>query len=162
MKSVSAWILSILGIVIIGTIIDLILPSGRMNKYIKSIFATVTILIIILPLPSLIKNGFKFDGGLIKEDFQLDENFIDYSNKFKVGYLERGMQDAFTKEGLKNIKVTIKAEIKGNDIKITQVTINLVNLVISENLEHINKYELIDRLVTTHLKVNKEVIVLNE
>ena len=57
MSSVGAWILSILGIVVIGAVIDLVLPSGRMNKYVKSIFSAVTILVIILPLPNLVKNG---------------------------------------------------------------------------------------------------------
>ncbi len=32
MSALGGWILGILGIVVIGAVIDLVLPSGRMNK----------------------------------------------------------------------------------------------------------------------------------
>ena len=34
----TSWILSIVGIVLLGVLIDLILPNGEIQKYIKSIF----------------------------------------------------------------------------------------------------------------------------
>ena len=79
MSAVGAWILSILGIVVIGAVIDLVLPSGRMNKYVKSIFSAVTILVIILPLPNLVKNGCGADGFIFDKDIELNENYLQYA-----------------------------------------------------------------------------------
>ncbi len=35
------WILSIVGIVFIGVILDIILPDGKTSKYIKHIFSSI-------------------------------------------------------------------------------------------------------------------------
>ena len=126
MNAIVAWILSILGIVVVGTVIDLVMPSGRMHKYIRSIFATVTILIIILPLPNLIKNGFQLDGDfIIDNNFQLDQNFVDFANRQKIRSLELGVEKALEQEGIKGADVSIQAEVNGNEINITGVPINL-------------------------------------
>ena len=58
MSSVSAWILSIAGIICISVLLELIMPEGQMNKYIKNIFSFVIVLVIILPLPKLINSDF--------------------------------------------------------------------------------------------------------
>ena len=38
-STLSAWILSIAGIVLLSVLVELILPAGSMSKYIKGIFA---------------------------------------------------------------------------------------------------------------------------
>lgn len=163
MSAFTAWIMSILGIVVVGTIVDLILPVGRMNKYVKSVFASVTVVIIVLPIPGLIKNGFKFDGDYIFDsNFVLDENFLEYSKDFKLNYIEKGLDKVFSDAGIHGAGIEIEGEVSGTDIKITQVKINLSNVVIDEKIQHINKYELIDKLVTENLKVDKEVVSVYE
>ena len=163
MNAISAWIMSILGIVIIGTLIDLILPSGRIGKYIKSIFATVTVLVIVLPIPSLIKNNFKIENGnLITPEFILDENYIDYANKIKMQYLAKGVETVLAEDGLRNVKVTIDGTSDKNNIIIKSVTVNLKNLVIDEDKQHINKYELIRESVTKYLNVEKDAVIIYE
>lgn len=159
---ISAWILSILGIVIVGALVDLLLPSGRMNKYVKSVVAAITVLIIVLPLPGLIKNNFKFDGGIMKDDTKLDESFIDYVTRAKLSYLESGLIEALNKEGIRGVTAVIKGDFKDNKINIKSVTINLQNVVIDDDLQHINKYELLEKMVTKFLNVDKGVVIINE
>lgn len=163
MNPIATWIMSILGIVIVGTVVDLVLPEGRMNKYIKSIFACATILIIVLPLPNLIKNNFNVnDGELIKPDFVLDSDYIEYAEKVKMRYLAHGVEEELANEGYKNTKVEISGNFKNNVVTINLVKINISNLVIDENLQHINKYEQISKLVTKYLSIDKGVVVINE
>ena len=51
------YILSILGVILIGCLIDIILPSGKMNNYIKSMFAIFVLATIISPITKIIKNS---------------------------------------------------------------------------------------------------------
>ncbi len=164
MNAISAWIMSILGIVIVGTLIDLILPNGRINKYIKSIFATLTVLVIVTPIPSLIKNNFNTDdGSLITPDFTLDENYLAYADKVKLRYLAKGVEKKLSEDGLHNVSREIVGKFeKDNSIVINLVKVNLKNLVIDENIQHINKYELITELVTKYLNVEKGAVIINE
>ena len=81
------WILSIIGTVILITIAELLLPSGRMKNVTRSIFGVLVMIVILKPLPS-IKNS---DWQL---DFDLSENthFLDQVNERKVAALqERGI-----------------------------------------------------------------------
>ena len=164
MSAISAWIMSILGIVIIGTLIDLILPSGRISKYIKSIFATVTVLVIVVPIPNLIKNNFNPSGGnLITPEFTLDENYLAYTDKVKMRYLAKGLEEKLAEDGLHNVSVEIDGKFgDGNSPVINLVKVNLQNLVIDEDIRHINKYELIRDLVTTYLNVERGAVIINE
>ena len=64
----TAWILSIAGVTILSVVVDLILPSGQTAKYIKNIFAFVMILVIISPLPALIKGNFNVNDIFESEE----------------------------------------------------------------------------------------------
>ncbi len=164
MNAISAWIMSILGIVIIGTLIDLILPSGRISKYIKSIFATVTVLVIVTPIPSLIKNNFNVENGnLIAPEFTLDENYIAFADGIKMRYLAKGVEEKLAEDGLRGVSVEIDGKFDNNNsLIINFVKVNLQNLVIDEDKQHINKYELIRDSVTKYLNVEKGAVIINE
>ena len=89
MKFVSAWVMSILGIVIIGTIVDLLLSKSRLKNFIRSIFATVCILVIITPLPSIVKNGFDMDFSDLVGDIQIDDDFVGFSEHQRLLLLKK-------------------------------------------------------------------------
>ncbi|MDR2201800.1 MAG: stage III sporulation protein AF [Clostridiales bacterium] len=163
MSAAAAWITSILGVVIVGTLIDLILPSGRMNKYIKSVFAAVTVLVIVLPLPSLIRSGFKPEGGkLFAPEFSLDSRYIEYADAVKFGYLARGVEKMLKEDGMAGVSVKIEGGFSGHEPVINLVSANLQNLVIDKNLEHINKYERTRDLIAQYLNVPKDAVIIYE
>lgn len=162
MNMFAAWILSILAIVVVGTIVDLLMSNSKMHKFIRSIFATITVLVIITPLPSLIKNGFKPDGDFILGgDIKLDESYLNYINKNKIKKMETATIAAFEKDGLQFVQVAITANFDKNEINIVQVIINLEKLVIDKKYEHINKYELVKELVRKYLLVKEDKIIIN-
>ncbi|MGN0796591.1 MAG: stage III sporulation protein AF [Christensenellales bacterium] len=45
-----AWVLSIVGVVVLGVLIDVILPDGESAKYIKGVFGVVAVITIISPI----------------------------------------------------------------------------------------------------------------
>ena len=162
MSAVGAWILSILGIVVIGAVIDLVLPSGRMNKYVKSIFSAVTILVIILPLPNLVKNGCGADGFIFDKDIELNENYLQYAENIKKNSLIKGLKAALKNDGIEIGEIEISGNFSTAAPEISSVKINLSQVVIAEHYAHINKYELIQKKVTEYLSVDKDAVILYE
>ncbi len=147
MKFVSAWVMSILGIVIIGTILDLLLSKSRLKNFIRSIFATVCILVIITPLPSIVKNGFDMDFSDLVGDIQIDDDFVGFSERQKVIALEKAIESAFDEEGISKLSVKADVEFESGNFTVKRITVDLTDSVINENLANINKYEFIKERV---------------
>ncbi|MCI9519146.1 MAG: hypothetical protein HFK08_07830 [Clostridia bacterium] len=147
MKFVSAWVMSILGIVIIGTIVDLLLSKSRLKNFIRSIFATVCILVIITPLPSIVKNGFDMDFSDLVGDIQIDDDFVGFSERQKVIALEKAIESAFDEEGISKLSVKADVEFESGNFTVKRITVDLTDSVINENLANINKYEFIKERV---------------
>lgn len=161
MSFISAWVMSILGVVILGTVIDLLLSKSRLKNFIRSVFATVSILIIITPLPSLIQNGFSINWEDIKGEVILDEGFLDYTQKLKIKALESSVTAAFADEGISGLKIDITATVENNEINVKRVTVDLKNSVINENLANINKYEFIKEKVKKYIGKTEVEIIIN-
>lgn len=162
MSAVGAWILSILGVVIIGVIIDLVLPSGKMNKYVRSIFSAVTVLIIVLPLPNLFKNGCNTDSFLYNTDVPLQQNYIDYTARMKENALLRGLYAALKEDGITASEIKIEGDFTQVVPVIEKVSVNLSQVVIVGQSEHINKYKLIQSKVSEYLAVDEDIILIYE
>ena len=62
-STLSAWVMSIAGIICISVLVELVIPNGQMNKYIKGIFSFIVLLVIISPIPMLLGKEFDFDKG---------------------------------------------------------------------------------------------------
>lgn len=157
----TAWILSIAGVTILSVVVDLILPSGQTAKYIKNIFAFVMILVIISPLPALIKGNFNVNDIFESEEIVLQEDYIYQVNKDKLTALEEEITSSLEEKGIKNVVVTINADIFQIEMKILEVNVDLSDLVIDENSGHIviekAITEVVDRLVGEEV-----IIIFNE
>lgn len=163
MSQITSWLLGVLSIVLITVIVDMLLPDSKMSKYIKSVLATITVLVIVMPLPSIIKNGCNFNAdSLFNYDYTLDENFLDYANSSKLSYLARGVEDALEEKGFLNVSVEIKGYVETDEIIVEFVTLNIKNLVLESDNEHINKYNVLKQLVTEYLYIEEGQVIINE
>ncbi len=61
-----AWIVAITGVICLGILLDIVLPSGQTTKYIRGAFSLIVVLVIVSPIPSLVKK----DWQLKFDDFQ--------------------------------------------------------------------------------------------
>ncbi len=50
-----AWLSRILGVVVVGVIVELLTQNRRMGNFIRSIYGFVVLLVIVSPLPNLLK-----------------------------------------------------------------------------------------------------------
>lgn len=162
MSALGGWILSILGVALIGAVVDLVLPSGRMNKYVKSVFAAVTVLIVILPLPNLVKNGCRKENFIFGEDVPLQEEYLDYAATIRKNALLKGLRAAMESEGITLGDVQIEGDFTGNVPVVEKVRINLQQVVMGGQTEHIHKYTTVRTKAAKYLAVDEDVIELYE
>jgi len=156
----TAWILSIAGVTVLSVFIDLILPSGQTAKYIKNIFAFIMILVIISPIPKIIKGNLNINQIFESEEIVLQEDFIYQINRDKLTALENTIEDYLLEEGYEDVEISISADIFSSEMEIKEIYVDLSDLVISGNSQHIDIKKEITKVVQ---KIAGEVeIVFNE
>lgn len=162
-SDISTWILSIAGIICISVIVELILPEGQMNKYIKGIFSFIVILVIIMPIPKLIGSNFDFSNILNYENsVNVDEDYIYQLNLNKLNLLKEDIESEINKHGYENVSVYINCNIFENKINFKSITVDLNSLVISENAEHkdITKIKKdITNIILSFIQIDEEEIL---
>ena len=156
----AGYILSILGIVIAGVFIDIIIPSGTISKYIKSIYAIFVLAVIITPIIKFFNNNQGFN--LQYQEYEINQNLINYIQTNKIATIENDITLELENEGLFNIDIIINYSIDNNELSINSCTINLENLVISSDNQHINKYEIIKEIVREHTNLTDEEMIFYE
>lgn len=162
-SDISMWILSIAGIICISVIVELILPEGQMNKYIKGIFSFIVILVIIMPIPKLIGSNFDFSNILNYENsVNVDEDYIYQLNLNKLNLLKEDIESEINKHGYENVSVYINCNIFENKMNFKSITVDLNSLVISENAEHkdITKIKKdITNIILSFIQIDEEEIL---
>ena len=156
----AGYILSILGIVVAGVFIDIIIPSGTISKYIKSIYAIFVLAVIITPIIKFFNNNQGFN--LQYQEYEINQNLINYIQTNKIATIENDITLELENEGLFNIDIIINYSIDNNELSINSCTINLENLVISSDKQHINKYEIIKEIVREHTNLTDEEMIFYE
>ena len=152
MSSFAAWGMSVLGIAIVMTVAEMLLPHGKMRNVIRSVCAVISLLVIVTPIPSLLKNGVNFDFPA--DSVQIDTDYINFINE-QNGELYARSAEAYLKEkGYEGITVSVVTD--GLDIK--SVTVNFSDSSITGNGAHINKNE-ITNLLAEYFGIQKEAVM---
>lgn len=158
----SGYLLSLLGVIMLGVLIDIILPSGTISKYISGIFAIVVMFVMISPVLTFIKNDYKLSDYFTSSDIQINEKLLYSINNSKLNAVGQQIQKELSDNGYSNVEVDIQFKVVADNVEITQVLVDLTNLVINQNLANINSYVYIRQVVMKHLAVTEEVIVFCE
>ena len=162
MQAISSWILSIAGVIALSVIIELVLPDGQMNKYIKAIFSFVIVFIIISPIPTLLNKKTTFSEFFNYEDsFSIDENFLEQVNLNRLSSSQKDIETQCHNQGYKNIKVYINADILSGEMNFLSVYVDLSDLVLSPEAEHTNITNIkkhITQIVQNNINISQELI----
>lgn len=155
------WIYNIIGIVFIGIIYDILLPVGKISKFMKCIFSVFVLYSVVMPILSTINlnlNENYFDSV----SDEIDADFIGKLNQSKNDTYENLIEAGIQEEGLLNVYVEIINNSENNVYQIDQVIINLSNCVLSEDVKNINKYEVITKQVKNYVDISEEKIIFYE
>ncbi len=153
MSAFAAWGLTILALAIITTVGEMLLPKGRLRNVIRSVFASVTALAIVAPLPKLF-NGEKldlFDNG----EVETDGRYLEFIEDTKEEILLSAAYAALEEAGYSGA-ATIRLNLEGWEVK--SAVINFSESGIMTDGEHINRKEII-RLIADCFGINEEAIM---
>lgn len=161
MSALAAWITAIFVAVVIAIGAELLFSDTRMSKFIRSVTAIVILLVIVMPIPALVKNGFSIGGDDTAENnMQLDESFIGFVDEKRINAIEAALVGELKNAGISGAAVKITRAGNSEKTKIVQVEINLADSVIDEKLGHINMNELAVTTVCKYLNIEKSKVVV--
>lgn len=156
----SGYILTILGIVLAGILIDIIVPTGKINKYIKSIFAIFVVAVILMPVVKFIAKS--DDITINYTDYEIEQNLMNYIFSSRVTAYENEIIEVLENNGLSNIDIKINYSINSNELSLNSCEVNLKNMT-SSNIEmHNNRYEFIAETIKEITNLTDEVIIFYE
>ena len=161
----SGWILSIAGVVCLSVVVELILPNGQMNRYIKGIFSFIIILVIIAPIPKLVKLKINVDDIFTTPDITMQDSYLEQVNHDKLMALQESISTQVKKAGYDNVTVSISADIFASNMEIKGVFVDLSLLVITSAAKHrdiVSIRQEIVNIIQNHIKLKEERITFNE
>ena len=158
----SGYLLALLGVVVLGVLIDVILPSGSTSKYISVTFAIFVMFVMISPVLTFIKSDYKLSNYFTNVDIELNQNLLYTINDNKFNAMEDTITKHLQNKGYNNVVIDIQFTLEADNVEITQVLVDLTNLVINTNSTNINRYVYIRQVVMQHIAVTEEVIVFSE
>ncbi len=156
-----SWIISIVCVVVLTVIFDLLLTEGETKKYIKGIMSAVVIVVIIAPLPGVLKKDinisevFQQDGEVTQD---VDLLFRLYSAQYHGK--ERQIENYIEEKGISGCSVSINFSYNAAATEITNVIVSAQNAVISEKGKNIIINEVIVEAVKRTLSVQEERIMI--
>ena len=154
---ITQYVLSIICIIIFSTIAGIFFENKGVGKYINYFFSSLIILMIITPIASLSSKNFEIDDTIFDMETNLDTKFLGYLNSIKNAEINSAIQSMLAKNGYKNVKIHVDSN--GTSNLINTVLVNLDDLVIAAEIEHINKYNKITSLISNYLDIEKEAII---
>lgn len=84
-----AWLAGIVGIVVVGVIVELLMQGRRLENFVRSIYSFVVLLVIVSPLPKILKG----DWWSVKNENLVNEELVESlqqgNKKFHVNQILR-------------------------------------------------------------------------
>ena len=161
--AVRNWLLSVGAMILLTAVITLIIPHGRLGKLIKSVFALLSILVIIQPLVNLKNGNADFTVPSITEgnEIVLQQDYLQYIVEKRNQAKEETCEDILNKNGIEGAVVDIEFITDNKaSYEIKKVTVNLENSVIISDKEHIDIIEIALAEIADYLDTEREVIEL--
>lgn len=160
MSSISAWIMQIAGISVLSVLVDLMMPNGQTKKYIKGVFAFIIIFIIISPIPALINKEIDIDD-IFQEEIELQDDYIYQINRNRLSAYEKSIINDLKREGINEVGININANIFTSDMEINAVFVDLSQVVINENIQHIDINELVKSSILKYINIDESKIIFD-
>ena len=151
----SAWLLSVIGVVFLAVLLDFVYPNGKTNAFCKSIFGIFAMIMLIYP-------SVKIDISSLSQTSMSYISLEEEIRKSKDEYYRLKLENTFSNEKIIGVSVEIDSKMKDNDYYISNVFVDIGSIVLSQDLEHKNKYEVIEELILKTINVDKENIIIYE
>lgn len=121
----NAWLLSVVGVGILGVIINFLTAKTRLHSVVKTACTYVFLLVLIFPLPSLITGG--GDGsscGIFDSEISYDEDILNNTNNAYFSIVSTSLKRTLKEDGY-DTDVEVKGDITGEKAIVNEVIIIL-------------------------------------
>ncbi len=159
MSSISVWIISVTVATLIASLVDIVLPQGKMSKMIKSVMGVFILIIIISPIKSIDLS--KLDLSKIGS-FGIDYHFIEERSGEVISSIENEIKTNLEENGYKSISIKINGEYKSGKVVIDSIYVDLSHLVINDKSVNIDKYTNIVAIIKNTVNIEEEKIIFYE
>ncbi len=153
MNAFAAWGLTILGLAIITTIAEMLLPQGKTRNVIRSVAATVATLVIVTPLPSLLRSGFDFEFS--GDEVTVDSDYLAYIDGVKANTFASAAKEYLKSKGLDG---DYKIEVTVDGFYVKSVKVNFADSIMNGNITNINKSEII-KSIADYFDIDEEAVM---
>ena len=155
-----SWLYNLIGVVFLGIIFEIILPNNKINKFIKCIFSIFIVFSLISPLVKISSkiNKIKIDNVSSEINEELFQTIFDLRKNTYETLITKSLEN----DEIFNVKIDIEFDVEKSNMQINKITIDLANLVLTENSKNINKYEVITKHVKKYLDISEDKIIFNE
>jgi len=160
----SSWVISIVGVVLLSLIADIMLPEGQLNKYIKSIFAIITVFVIVSPLPTIFSNFEQQadDFFIPNEEFVLNEDFLEELRFEKQREKENLLKVVFEQNGFKNVGISVVCDNQSVVFEIKTICLDIKKVVIQNEDKNIDIKDQLCKLVYSSVGINASEVIFYE
>ena len=162
MEALSTWVLSIAGVAVLTVLVDLILPEGQTNKYVKSIFSFVMVVIIISPLPNIFNGNFDISQIFESGETQLQDDYIYQLNRNRLDTLEKQILKNLEEKGIDGVSINVSANIFSYNMEIENVFVDLYHMVITAKDKNIDFKQEIKKSVRNYIAIKEVNIIFND
>ena len=157
------WLINIVVAVIITAILSLIVPDGKMGKFIKSFFGFFIMLIILTPIIKFDFSTLDYEVVFNSNNIYVQNEFIEYSTDKKISFYEDNCEEIAKNCGVSNAKVDILYEISvDGDLEIKSVILNLQNAEFISDKEHIDIIVECKKMIVNYLNITTDLVVFYE
>lgn len=157
------WILRVCAIGLITSIVLLILPEGKMAKFIKGIFSVLIAVSIISPVLNIDLAEVDLSWNSSEVVTETDENYLNFIYDKKIEKNIEDVENILLSLGISGTQVNIAYNVEENyKLNVDKVYINLQNAVINSNKSHIDIIKEAKSIVAKYFSLKEEVIVINE
>ena len=155
----SAWVLSIVGIVLLTLVVDIVLPEGQTGKYIKSVLAIITVFVIASPVPTLLSGDIDVSGVMSDYDAaDVDEAFLQDLFETRMEAVKDTLESGFAEEGVSGVKIDISYEKDGYVFEIKKILLDTTDAVIDGSDKNINIKETVRGVTQNALDVPSDMV----
>lgn len=138
---------SIIGVTIIGVLVELLLTDSPMSKFVRSIYSFFILFVIVQPIPGLLKNASTNVGGAVT----LNTEFLQTINEKSSQAYQRNTENVLSSAGFTDATVIIIYDKQSSSFKIEQVHVNVPQVNNKDK-------ELIIQLVAVVCNISKELV----
>lgn len=151
----SAWLLSIVGVVTLGILLQIVMPKGQTTKYVRGAFSLLVIFVIVSPLTDI--GGSAFDFNFDDKTYSIDQTFLDKTSDAYAVTTEEDIENLLLLNGYTaDVKIYVK---EGTVREIEKIEI-ILSVSVLEG-EELNKHILkVTNLVSARTGVSTKDITI--